>query len=256
MPLSQRAKNLQRDVLWLETVSMGEYQRKIMGLCNQVLHRENIPKEKYVRRSTANFAVKLIEVDRIRLSSKEKKIVAQCISNDFPRIYSRLETELISPDPYDREDAALSYCDSLRSLMYRLENLPRIIPAWDEKDESPQKTNTETNPQASKLEILGHKESDEQLRAITTLAMNAAKVAKSVEDRFFVEQAQTSYIPESVRLLRGLMSAPLNVKNEAVLSFLHQLTLIERQLQGIIARGEDDHRQAQAAHTAFLESKN
>jgi hypothetical protein len=249
-PASQ-AKQRTHGMIWLDTSSEEVYQQTLDNLLKEVEEVSNYPKGVHANNATAlaaAFLKKVGKLDRSWLSFDEKKTLASLVFRNFPIALSTLETNLTDLD--NREYAVVEFGDTLRRLLENhIDRMPRKIPV-------PNQLNAVSPETARKaVDTVGSEESDQKLTAVTGLAAEAYKVATSVEDRFFAEQAANSYIPDSVRILSGLIHAPEDMKKEANELFMRQLEILESQLNGIVKRSASNSLSAMKAHTEFLETK-
>lgn len=240
-----------RGVLWLETSSEEVYQKTLTNMWEEVKEIKGFPKDAHATNARIYMGVilkKIQKVDRTRLSAEQKKNLAAIVFTNIPRAVADMETMLADLD--QMHDAVEEFGDTLRDLMSRfVDTMPRKIPVPNEL------ANVSEESTKKVVESVGTKESDEKLVKVKALAAEAYRLATSVEDRFFAEQAANSYIPDSVRMLSGLINAPDDMKTEANELFLKQLEIVETQLNSVVRRSASNSLSAMKAHTEFLESK-
>lgn len=240
-----------RGVLWLETSSEEVYQKTLTNMWEEVKDLKGFPKDSHAKNAriyTGVILKKIQKIDRTRLSVEQKKTLAAIVFTNIPRAVADMETMLADID--QMHDAVEEFGDTLRDLMSRfVDTMPRKIPVPNEL------ANVSEESTKKVVESVGTKESDEKLVEVKALAAEAYRLATNVEDRFFAEQAANSYIPDSVRMLSGLINAPDDMKAEANELFLKQLEIIETQLNGVVRRSASNSLSAMKAHTEFLESK-
>lgn len=249
VPVQDKPKT--HGMIWLETSSEEVFQKTLDNLLEEV---ENV--SGFVKKSHASNAEiyaqillkKIKKIDRTKLSSEQRRTLAGIIFASFPRAVAKMETQLC--DLSYRDYASEDFGETLRTLMEKyLDSMPRKIPV-------PNQLNSLSKEKAQQaVETVGNKESDKKLAKMKALAAEAYKLAVTVDDRFFAEQAINSYIPDSVRMLAGLIHAPEDMKVEANELFLRQLEAIETQLNGVIKRSATNSLSEMKAHTEFLESK-
>lgn len=241
-----------KGVLWLETSSEEIYQKTLTNMWDEMKEMKGFPKEAHASNARIYMGVilkKIQKLDRSRMSLEQKKNLSAIVFTNIPRAVATLETMLSDFDQMN--DAVEEFGDTLRDLMSRfVDTMPRKIPIPNEL------ANISEEITKKAVETVGSKESDEKLSTVKSLAAEAYKLATSVEDRFFSEQAANSYIPDSVRMLAGLMHAPEDMRQEANELFMRQLEIVESQLNGVVRRSATNSLSALKAHTEFLESKN
>lgn len=252
VPWGKRGKDIERDVLWLETASQKAYENMVYGFWREMKTRDTLPFNQFkeLRIVLSNLITKFSKLDRIRLTKREKRTLAIIIFYEYPKLVAGLQSGIIV-NPKTRKKAIKEYSKQVRWLATRyLDRMPTIA-SVDEEGAA-----TLPTKRVSVRSKTGDAACDEKLQQVSALLDKALQfVDISVEDRFFVEQAANSYLPESVRLLSGMTAAPGNVKVEAYATFLRQLSMIEGQLNEIAARAATGSLSALQAHTAFLESK-
>lgn len=240
-----------RGMIWLETSSEEVYQQTLDNLISEMDDVQGFQKKSHQSNAIVYASIllkKIKKIDRNRLSSEQTRNLAMIIFGSFPRAVAKLETDLCDVD--EMHYASEEFGETLRLLMTKyLDTMPRKMPVPNQLDSASKKKAEKA------VETVGNKDSDEKLSSVKTLAGEAYKLAVSVEDRFFAEQAIDSYIPDSVRMLAGLIHAPEDMKAEANELFLRQLGVIESQLNGIIKRSATNSLSEMKAHTEFLESK-
>lgn len=240
-----------RGMIWLETSSEEVYQQTLDNLIKEIDDVQGFQKKSHQSNAIVYASIllkKIKKIDRSRLSSEQSRNLAMIVFGSFPRAVAKLETDLCDVD--EMHYASEEFGETLRLLMTKyLDTMPRKMPV-------PNQLNSVSEKQTKKtIETVGNKESDEKLSKVKSLAGEAYKLAVNTEDRFFAEQAIDSYIPDSVRMLTGLIHAPEDMKTEANELFLRQLGVIESQLKGIIKRSAVNSLSEMKAHTEFLESK-
>ena len=237
--------------LWLETSSEEVYQQTLTNMWNEVKEISGYPTK--VQADNAEiyagvFLEKIQKLDRNRMSEEQKKSLAWLVFVNFPRAVSKMETMLSDLD--ERDDAVEEFGETVRAMMKsHVDKMPRKIPVPNALSTVSEKTMKKA------VQTVGSKESDDKLATVQALAVEAHKLATNTEDRFFAEQAATSYIPDSIRMLAGLMHAPEDMKAEANELFMKQLGIIESQLNAIVGRSAINSLSAMKAHTEFLEAK-
>jgi hypothetical protein len=240
-------------MIWLETSSEEIYQETITNMYNEVKAMGGFPKEAHASNAKIYariFLKKIQKLDRNRMSSEQKRDLAMIVFGSFPRAVARMETQLSSVDEMHSASEEFGY--KLRDLMEKyLDVMPRKIPVPNQLVQS----TDEGKDKPVTVESIGDEEADAKLASVQKLTMEAYSLATSVEDRFFAETAANSYIPDSVRMLKGLMNAPEDMQTEAKELFLKQLGIIETQLKGIMQRSATHSLSEMKAHTEFLESK-
>lgn len=239
-------------MVWLETSSEDIYLRTLGNMYQEFKEIRSFPgkgDENNARIYAKTFLNKISKLDRNRMSSDQKRDLAMIVFGGYPRAVAKMETQLSSMDyMYEASD---EFGEKLRGYMEKyLDTMPRKIPV---PNQLTQPQNDQNNP--AKEEQIGDEEADAKLASVGKLALEAYRLATSVEDRYFSETAANSYIPDSVRMLKGLMNAPEDMKTEAKELFLKQLGIIETQLNGIVARSAINSLSEMKAHTEFLESK-
>lgn len=246
-----QSKPKTKGMIWLETSSEEVYQQTLDNMRKEMDDVTGFQKKSHASNATiyADILLKKIKkIDRSKLSSEQTRSLAMVIFASFPRAVAKMETQLCDVD--EMHYASEEFGETLRSLMVTyLDTMPRKMPV-------PNQLNSASEKQAQKtVETVGNKESDEMLSKVKALAGEAYKLAVNTEDRFFAEQTIDSYIPDSIRMLAGLIHAPDDMKTEANELFLRQLGVIESQLNGIIKRSAVNSLSEMKAHTEFLESK-
>lgn len=251
-PWGKRGKDIERDVLWMETASQKTYDNMVLGFWREMKTRNNLPssQHKWLQILVANFVTKLTRLDRLRLTKREKKAVVIILFYEYPKLLATMQSGIFV-SPKIRKRAIKTFDKALLRLMTKyLDRMPTMVSV---DEEGAVAVAPKRVPVKSKT---GDAECDEKLREVSALLNDALQfIDISIEDRFFVEQAAGSYLPESVRLLAGMTAAPGNVKAEAYATFLRQLSMIEGQLREIAVRAANGSLSALQAHTAFLESK-
>lgn len=239
-------------MIWLETSSEDIYLKTLDNMYQEFKEIRSFPgknDENNARIYAKTFLNKISKLDRNRMSSDQKRDLAMIVFGGYPRAVSKMETQLSSMD--EMYDASDEFGDKLRGYMEKyLDTMPRKIPV---PNQLTQPQNDQNNP--AKEEKIGDEEADAKLVSVEKLALEAYRLATSVEDRYFSETAANSYIPDSVRMLKGLMNAPEDMKTEAKELFLKQLGIIETQLKSIVGRAAINTLSEMKAHTEFLESK-
>lgn len=239
-----------RALLWLETSSEEVYNQTLMTM-KAVIPTLNNYRNEHDRQMAlavaASFLTKLSTIDRASLTSKQKESLAKIIFITYPAIVAQMQTELIDIDG-DREFAVVEFRENLVSLLRdEVDCLPFKIPIPI--------PDTKVAKKSDAPETLGTKEADEKLARVTNFAEDAYKSAANIDDRFFAEQTINSYLPDSVRFLKGLTNAPDDMKAEAFELFIRQLDAMELQLKAILGRSLQGSLSQMKAHTEFLESK-
>lgn len=90
------------------------------------------------------------------------------------------------------------------------------------------------------------------LNRIRTLWETAREKNNTVEDKFFLEQTVTSYIPEAYKLYMSFTDSSSSMKRKATHAFREQLELIQSHLKVIAKRKIDADMNAVEVHTIFL----
>ena len=240
-----------KGIIWLETSSEEVYQQTLTNMWNEVKAIRGFPSKSHESNVNIYAGIllkKIQKLDRTRLNADQKRDLAVIVFGSFPRAVAKMETQLADLD--ERDWASEEFGDTLRTLMTKIDGMPRKIPVPN------QLAAVSDAAVKQAVESVGSKESDEKLAEVKELAAEAYKLATSVEDRFFAEQAANSYIPDSVRMLAGLIHAPEDMKVEANELFLKQLEILESQLRGVVGRSARNSLSAMKAHTEFLESKS
>lgn len=238
-------------MIWLETSSEEVYLKTLDNMYQEFKEIRTFPGKTDTNNARVYVQVflnKIRKLDRNRMSSEQKRDLAMIVFGSYPRAVARMETQLSDID--EMYDASDELGDTLRSYMEKyLDSMPRKIPVPN------QLTQPQTEKEDSKEETIGDKEADAKLETVEKLALEAYRLSTSVEDRYFAETSANSYIPDSVRMLKGLMNAPDDLKSEAKELFLKQLGIIETQLNTIVNRSAINSLSEMKAHTEFLESK-
>jgi hypothetical protein len=241
-----------KGMLWVETSSEEVYYQTLTNMWEEVKAMNGFPSKTDAHNAGVLAGIilrKLQKLDRTRMTTEQKSNLAGIVFKSFPEAVAQMETHLADID--EAEYAVETFGETLRDLMARhIDRMPRRIPV-------PNQLSAVSNETAKRaVETVGSKESDEKLSSVKALAAEAYKLATSTEDRFFAEQAANSYIPDSVRMLAGLIHAPEDMKQEANELFMKQLEIIEAQLNGVVRRSANNSLSALKAHTEFLESKD
>lgn len=237
--------------LWLETSSEEVYQQTLKNMIAEVKAIAGHDSTKKTTNAGIYAEVllnKIQKLDRNRMTVEQKKVLAAVVFGSIPRAMAKLETTLADLD--ERSYAVEEFGDTLRNIMTKhVDTMPRKIPVPNTLAAVTDKTMVKA------VETVGSKESDQKLTTVKELATEAYELATNIEDRFFAEQAANSYIPDSIRMLSGLIHAPEDIKVEANELFMRQLEIIESQLEAIVGRSANNSLAAMKAHTEFLESK-
>lgn len=241
-------------VVWVETSSEEVFQKTLDNMFAETVATivPALDKDLEVhnlKASLGSLVRKIKKIDRNRLTADNRKRLAIIVFDSVPRAISDLETSLM--DVEEQDWAVEEFTDGLMTIIRtQIDSMPCKIPV-------PNQLSTISEQTVQKaIETVGSKESDAKLARVTALAKQAYVSATSVEDRFFAEQTANSYLPDSVRMLAGLINAPDDMKKEANELFMRQLEILETQLNGVLGRTAMTSLSAMKAHTEFLENKN
>jgi hypothetical protein len=240
-------------ILWTRTVTNGELTKIQENLQSQVDKQAAFGSADYARSTVSshlkNFFIRYNAVDRFLLSDKQALLMWVMLHLLIPGYIASMRTQLTQIASNDTAKSA-RVARKVRTRVLRL----RVITV----DKYPQRLverkaisvqAKEDVPQVMDTFL------QTQVKSLYDLAEKAQKNSLTSEDRFIVEQAVTSYLPEAVRLYSQLQDAPENMHEEVEEVFLHHLTLIEDQLNAVNGRGAQNALKELKAQTQFLEAK-
>lgn len=95
----------------------------------------------------------------------------------------------------------------------------------------------------------------ERIERISLLWQAAKAKANSVEDIYFLEQANSAYVPEAVKMYESFKLASPQVKDKAKEMLLEQLVLVEEEVSKILNNVMEDNLNAMQAQVNFLRAK-
>lgn len=95
----------------------------------------------------------------------------------------------------------------------------------------------------------------ERIESISLLWQAAIAKVNSVEDIYFLEQANSVYVPEAVKMYESFKLASPQVKEKAKEMLLEQLVLVEEEVSKILNNVMEDNLNAMQAQVNFLRAK-
>lgn len=240
-------------ILWTRTVTNSELVKIQENLQNQVEIQAAFGNDRHSRQLATthlkNFFVRYSSVDRFLISDRQAIIMWVMLHLFIPNYIASMRTKLtqITADNLAaKEKTAFRFKKAILRLRvltidtYPQQLVERKAISIQAKEDVPQVMD----------EFL-----QTQVKSLYELAEKAQKNSLTSEDRFIVEQAVTSYLPEAVRLYSQLQDAPDNMHEEVEEVFLHHLTLIEDQLNAVNGRGAQNALKELKAQSRFLEAK-
>lgn len=235
--------------LWMKTVTDEEIDEIRKNLIARI---DNLPCVKEEIRGTSK-ARKMLniyfdKVARIDRQATMSKMDISYLYNELhavlPKNISDTETEIY--EGFGIKSAKLDLAENITMTFSRVDSLPQVV--------APSRK-TSALEVSKKTVQLDNELADAKLKQIQGLIATASDCAVTVEDRFTVEQAGSSYVPEAIRLYSGLRNTTGETQAEATDLFVKQLDLVARQLETIIRSGSAASLDAMRAHTQFLEEK-
>lgn len=240
-------------ILWTRTVSRDELSNIQDNLQNQVDKQAAFGNSDYARAQISshlkNFFIRYNSVDRFLLSDKQAILMWVMLHLLIPGYISSMRTQL-TQIPANDTAKNVKAARKVRSRIIRLRVL--TIDRYPQQLVARKAISVQAKqdvPQVLDKFLQG------QVKSLYDLAEKAQKNSLTSEDRFIVEQAVTSYLPEAVRLYCQLQDAPNSMHEEVEEVFLHHLTLIEDQLNAVNSRGAQNALKELKAQTQFLEAK-
>jgi hypothetical protein len=241
-------------ILWTRTVSRDELSKIQANLQNQVEQQAAFgargqSARELIALHLKNFFIRYNSVDRFLLSDRQAVLMWVMLHLFIPGYIASMRTRLTQIAADEREKKAKVARKATKRILrlriltidtYPQQLIERKTISVQAKEDVPQVMD----------EFL-----QTQVKSLYELAEKAQKNSLTSEDRFIVEQAVSSYLPEAVRLYSQLQDAPDNMQEEVEEVFLHHLTLIEDQLNAVNGRGAQNALKELKAQTQFLEAK-
>jgi hypothetical protein len=240
-------------ILWTRTATNSEIAKIQENLQDQVSKQAAFGNSNHARDLLAshlkNFFIRYSSVDRFLLSDKQAILMWVILHLSIPGYIASMRTQLTTiaaNEPEKKTKTAHKVRDRILQLrILTIDTYPQQL--VERKAISVQAKKDVPQVMDPFLQA--------QVKSLYDLAEKAQKNSLTSEDRFIVEQAVTSYLPEAVRLYSQLQDAPDNMHEEVEEVFLHHLTLIEDQLNAVNGRGAQNALKELKAQTQFLEAK-